>query len=212
MSEKKQEKRKLETNRDGKSVSAGSPKLRIENKDHESIPIGKEPPRLKQQSYKDITAKSVVKLPYNQVKPVNQRIFCIAIDPGEMKTEAGIILPTTYTSIEAKGNQKRNLLRYFVIDVADDCDIRFEKTKNTKLSKIERGDEVFPFIPVEAVDFRFPTIHDFYNHEDYIVLHQTELGGVGISSLLKKEKDIEEGPMGNDGGHGSSSGMRKQKE
>lgn len=168
-------------NQGGKSIFTGDPKLRV------SVPIRKEPPRIKQQSYEDITAQSVIKLPHNQVRPVNQRIFCIAIDPGEMKTEAGIILPTTYTSIEAKGNQKRNLLRYFVVDVADDCDIRFEKMANVAPSKIKRGDEVFPFIPVEAVDFKFPTIHDFYNHENYIVLHQTELGGVGISSLLKKE-------------------------
>ena len=185
--------RKLHIVSPGKVDPKLAEKLRTNNLDGKppittSVTDGK-PSKVDQKSYEDITAQSVVKLPKNQVRPVNQRIFCIAINPGEMKTEGGIILPTEYTSAEAKGSQKRSLFRYFVVDVADDCSIRYGKMANIAPSKIERGDEVFPFIPVEAVDFKFPTVHDFYNHEDYIVLHETELGGVGISSLLAKEKE-----------------------
>jgi len=181
-------------NQGGRSVFAGNrtpaKKLHIVTPDKidPKLTAGK-PPKVDQKSYEEITAQSVVKLPKNQVRPVNQRIFCVAVDPGEMKTESGLILPTEYTQPEAKGSQKRRLFRYFVVDVADDCNIKYEKTKNSEPSKIERGDEVFPFIPVEAVDFNFPTVHDFYNHEDYIVFHETELGGVGVSSLLAKEKE-----------------------
>ena len=182
-------------NQGGKSIFGGSKtptgKLRIATPDKidPDATAGGKKPKLEQKSYEEITAQSVIKLPKNQVRPVNQRIFCIAVDPGEMKTEGGIILPTEYSLTEAKGGQKRRLLRYFVVDVADDCNIRYEKIANVAPSKIERGDEIFPFIPVEAVDFKFPTVHDFYNHKDYIVLHETELGGVGISSLLAKKKE-----------------------
>ena len=155
--------------------------------EEEKIPVGKVPPKLEQKSYEDITVTSVVELPNNQVRPVNGRIFVIAVDPSEMKTESGIILPSSYQKETAKGSQKRQLLRYFVIDVADDCTIRFKKASNLDSGKIERGDEVFPFIPVEAVDFEFPEVHDFYNHQNYTVLHETELGGVGVSSLISKE-------------------------
>jgi len=194
--EKTNDKRK--PNQGGKSVFAGiaggktpTKKLHIAkpNKIDPNLTAGEEkPPKVEQKSYKDLTAKSVIKLPHNQVRPVNGRIFVITVDPTEMKTEGGIILPSSYQKETAKGSQKRTLLRYFVIDVADDCTIRFTKTENSSPSKIERGDEVFPFIPVEAVDFEFPELHDFYNNENYTVIHETELGGVGVSSLIEKEE------------------------
>ena len=152
-------------------------------------------PRVKEQSFEEITAQSVITLPKNQVRPVYQRIFCIAVDPGEMKTEGGVIIPTSFNQPEAKSNQKVKLMRYFVVDVADDCTIRFKKNRNDRTvpsslpqDKIERGDEVFPFIPPDAVDFVFPEVFDFYNNERYIVFHETELGGVGVSPLISKEE------------------------
>lgn len=139
-------------------------------------------PRVGQKTYKDITATSVIELPKNDVKPVNQRIYCIATDPGEMKTGGGIILPSTHNSPEAKGGRKRELRRYWVVDVADDCNIKFNGRK------ISRGDEVYPFIPQEAEEWTFPMIFDFYTNKEYTVIHETELAGVGMSSLLKKEE------------------------
>ncbi len=175
MSEKKK------SNEYGKTIYMG-PKPEAEK-----IPVGKEPPKLGQKSFEEITANSVIALPQNQVRPVNQRIFCIMVDPGEMKTEGGLIIPTKYNKPEARNDQSVELIRFFVIDVADDCTILFKKTANSSPCKIERGDEVFPFIP-DVVKWSFPTVHDFYNHITYTVLHETELAGVGVSSLIQKEE------------------------
>jgi hypothetical protein len=150
------------------------------------------PKKLEKKSYEEITAVGVIELPKNRVKPVNQRIFCIAQDPGLMKTDGGIILPSVHNASEGKGGQKRKLMRYFVVDVADDCDIRFNKTEdNPEGSKIERGDEVFPFIPAEAVEWSFPETFDFDLNIGYVTIHQTELAGVSISPLIEKEEEEE---------------------
>jgi hypothetical protein len=148
-------------------------------------------PKVDQKTYEEITKTSVITLPDNKVKPVNQRIFAIAQDPGEMKTDSGIILANTYNLPEAKKGRKREVLRYFVVDVSDDCDVKVPYTKDDgtiSRRNLERGDEIFPFIPAEAEEWSFPLVHDFYNNNDYIVFHQSELAGVGMSSLLKKEK------------------------
>ena len=145
-------------------------------------------PQVKRKSFEEITVQSVIKLPRNQVRPVNQRIFCFEVDPGEIKTEGGLYLPTSYNKPEAKGGQTRKLMRYFVIDVADDCTIRFSKDRNSEARKIERGDEVYPFIPDTAVEHDVIVLHDFYNQQDYVVFHETELGGVGVSPLISKEE------------------------
>lgn len=146
-------------------------------------------PKVKPKTFEEITNTSVINLPKNQVKPVNGRIFAIAQDPGEMKTEGGILLPTAYSLPEARKGKKREILRYFVVDVADNCNINVpaENLQFAKFRKLERGDEIFPFIPQEAEEWSFPIVHDFYNNNDYIVFHETELAGVGMSPLLKKE-------------------------
>lgn len=147
-------------------------------------------PRVGKKSYKDITATSVIELPKNEVKPVFGRIFCIAQDPGEMKTGGGIILPNTHNAPEAKGGRKRELMRYWVVDVADDCKVTVPVArKSEERRKLERGDEVYPFIPQEAEEWTFPTVFDFYLNQEYLVIHETELAGVGMSPALKKEDD-----------------------
>ncbi len=170
-----------------KAVKTLAEKESIKLPTDDKIPPGEPPPKLEQKSYEEITAQSVVTLPHNQVRPVNGRIFCKEVNPEEMKTDGGIILPSQYDKPEAKGGQQIQLKRYFVIDVADDCTIRFKKRENTTPCKIKRGDEVFPFIP-DVVDFKFPTLFDFYINKEYMVFHETELGGVGVSSLIQKEK------------------------
>ena len=151
----------------------------------DNLPKRKEP-----KSFKEITAQSVIELPKNQVKPVNQRFFCIGQDPGEMKTAGGVILPSIHNAPEAKGGQKRELLRFWVIDVADDCDIMIPTGPEFKeRRKVERGDEIYPFIPEDAVDWSFAKVFDFYINQQYYVFHQTELDGVGMSSLSEKEKE-----------------------
>lgn len=140
------------------------------------------PKRKEAKSYEEITATSVIELPKNQVKPVNQRIFCFEQDPGEMKTQGGIIVPSSHNLPDAKGGKARYRKRYFVIDVADDCTIKVNDRK------ISRGDEVYPFIPQEAEEWSFPTVFDFYVNAAYLVFHETELAGVGMSSLLEKKE------------------------
>ncbi len=154
----------------------------------DNLPKRKEP-----QSFKEITATSVIELPKNQVKPVNQRIFCFEQDPGEMKTQGGIIVPSSHNLPDAKGGKARYRKRYFVIDVADDCTVMVPVDPNNgnnpeNKRKLARGDEVYPFIPQEAEEWSFPTVFDFYVNAAYLVFHETELAGVGMSSLLKKEK------------------------
>lgn len=148
-------------------------------------------PKIPGNTYEDITKVSVINLPNNQVKPVNGRIFAIAQDPGEMKTEGGLILPTAYSMPEERKGLKRERLRYFVVDVAEDCNIKVP-TKGPQNEdwkrNLERGDEIFPFMPQDADGWTPPIVHDFYNNQDYIVFHESELAGVGMSGLLKKEK------------------------
>jgi len=147
-------------------------------------------PKMKTKSYEDITAFSVLEIPKNQVKPVNQRIFCISQDPGEQKTEHGIIIPNQHNKPESKGGRKRERRRYWVVDVADDVTLEVPLFPGSKERRpLERGDEVYPFIPEEAEAWDFVMVYDFYTNKEYIVFHQTELGGVGMSPSVKKEKD-----------------------
>lgn len=136
-------------------------------------------PKLEGKTFEEITAVAVLQIPINQIKPINQRIFCIETDPGEMRTKGGIIIATDYKTSEAKGSRKRNLRRYFVVDSADDCS-----------NKYSRGDEVSPFIPDEAEEWSFPKVYDFYTKKVYTVLHESELAGI---SKIKHEAEKEEG-------------------
>lgn len=129
------------------------------------------------------TMEMVIELPKNQVKPVNGRIFCVETDPGEMKTKSGLILPTDYQAPQARGGRQRRLRRFWVVDVADDVSLKVAGRK------LQRGDEVYPFIPNEAEAWSFPIVFDYYLNTSYIVLHETELAGIGNPENIKQDED-----------------------
>ena len=125
---------------------------------------------------------SVIELPKNQIKPVNRRIFAIEQDPGEMRTAGGILVPTDFSMPEAKKGIERKLRRYYVVDVADDVDLQVNGRK------LERGDEIVPFIPQDAQDWTFVQAFDFYINKWYFVFEQMEICAIGMSPSLKKEE------------------------
>jgi co-chaperonin GroES (HSP10) len=140
------------------------------------------PEKLKNKSYEEITAVSVIDVPRNHLKPVNQRIFCVKVDPGEQKTESGIILATSYGNDESKGKKVKKF-RYFVIDVAVDCTVEFIDHKDNKRT-LRRGDEIAPFIPEDMISYSHTLVHDFGNNEIYVSFHQTEIAGVNKKPLF----------------------------
>jgi len=135
-------------------------------------------PRMQGEDYKGQTVMAVVEIPNNVVKPLNGRIFAIEQDPGEMKTEGGVIIPTTYQAPEAKGAVTRNLRRYYAVDVADDVTL-----------PVCRGDEIFPFIPQEAENWSFPVIIDWAINKAYLVFHESELAGYSHTDQENKEEN-----------------------
>lgn len=126
--------------------------------------------------YQELISKMIIEIPYNKIKPVNQRIFCIEVDPHEQKTEGGIIIPTQFALSEAKGGRTRKLRRYFVVDLADDCTI-----------PVKRGMEIYPFIPIEAEAWSFPEVYDWEAGKIYITLHQTEIHGISMAEVVEKD-------------------------
>ena len=112
------------------------------------------------------------KLPNNKIKPIDHRIFAIAVDPGDVYTnmQKKILKATSFAEAEAKGDmQVKKMYRFFVVDVSEDIS-NFE---------IKRGVEIFPFFPARAIDWDFVEVWDWENNgEQYIVFHETEIAGV----------------------------------
>jgi co-chaperonin GroES (HSP10) len=138
-------------------------------------------PKLKGKTYEEITATSVVTIPKNTFKPVNQRIYCVEQLANEMKTSGGLIIPSKFSMPESqRRNVEREMKRYFVVDVADDVDISFNG------NKIMRGDEVCTFMPSDAIAYSPTTICDFGSGTTFIVFHQSEIAGC-VRHEIEKE-------------------------
>ena len=111
-----------------------------------------------------------IELVKNVLKPVMQRIFVKEINVDELKTGSGLYLPTRYKAGEKK-HEVRERNRYIVIDI-DPTSILY--TQNG----LRRGDEVVPFIPEGATNAEWPKVLDWSNGEEYLVFHDTEIGGI----------------------------------
>lgn len=114
--------------------------------------------------------------------PVNQRILCIDIDPGEIKTDSGIILPGQRTA-PAKDDSIRSKPRFIVAAAAGDA-ILIDKDGSEYL--IQQGDEIYPFWPEDAIGFSFPLVFDYGTMRFYTTFHITELAG--FIKRIPKEK------------------------
>lgn len=161
--------------------AVNQPEMNDKSKDLIAPGINLNVPKLENKSYEELTAVSVVTIPKNTFKPVNQRIYCIGQLATEMKTAGGIIVPSRFSMPDARQGVEKELYRYFVVDVAEDVDISF----NGK--KLERGDEICTYMPEDAIAYSPATIYDFGSGTKFIVFHQSEIAG--CVKHEQKEKD-----------------------
>jgi len=130
----------------------------------------------------DIIASAAYETTDPTVIPVNQRILCIEVDPGEIKTEAGVILPGQKTS-PGKDGEILDKPRFIVAAAAGDATLI---DKDGKEYNLQQGDEIYPFWPPGAIDFDFPYIFDYGTKQYYTTFHTTELAG--FIKRIPKEK------------------------
>lgn len=119
-----------------------------------------------------LVTEVVIDIPYNTIKPVNQRIFAVAFDPGEQKTKGGIIIPTKFATAESEERKKKDYKRYYVVDFADDCTL-----------PLKRAMEISPFFPEDSIGFTFPEVIDWGNGRRYTTFHQSELAGYSLEEI-----------------------------
>lgn len=130
----------------------------------------------------DIIAGAVYDTTNPTIIPVNQRILCIEVDPGEIKTGSGIILPGQKTGVAKDGETMQDKPRFIVAAAAGDAIFIDADGKEYKLSQ---GDEVYPFWPPGAIGFDFPYVFDYGTKQYYTTFHTTELAGF-IKNIPKK--------------------------
>lgn len=144
------------------------------------------PPKLVGKSFEEqtqrISEKETVEIeiPDCKIKPVNQRIYCITRKPtaNEYKTKGGLIIATQYANPEARREgEEVNLLRYFVVAVANDCGTKFIDDKGFERG-FEVGDEVTPFIPASMIHYDPTLVIDYDLGLQYVTFHESELAGV----------------------------------
>ena len=111
-----------------------------------------------------------IDLEKNVLKPVMHRIFVKEISVDELKTDSGLLLPTRY-QVGEKKYEVRERNRYIVIDI-DPTSILYIQ------NGLRRGDEVVPFIPEGATNALWPTVLDWATGKEYLVFHDTEIGGI----------------------------------
>ena len=107
------------------------------------------------------------------ITPVNQRLLCIDIDPGEVKTDAGIILPGQKAA-PAKDGTAMSKPRFIVAAAAGDAIVT---NKEGKEYKLQQGDEIYPFWPMDAIGWDFPIVFDYGTQRYYYSLHVSEVAG-----------------------------------
>ena len=130
----------------------------------------------------DIIGSAIYETTDPSIIPVNQRILCIDIDPGEIKTESGLILPGQKT-LEDKKGESQDKPRFIIAAAAGDAVLI---DKDGKEYNLQQGDEVYPFWPPGAIGFDFPTVFDYKTQINYVTFHTTELAGF-IKGIPKKK-------------------------
>lgn len=135
----------------------------------------------------------VITIPNLMIRPMQGRIFCIEVepDPIQLSRIANLILPTTIKQRKdfptGPENIEVKLKRYFVVDVADDVSIKLLSVtpmiggKEGKKRKLQKGDEVIPFIPQGIVGFEFPVVMDWNTNQKVLSFHYTEIAATSCS-------------------------------
>lgn len=121
----------------------------------------------------EIIANRAYKVADPTITPVNQRLLCIDIDPGEVKTDAGIILPGQKAN-PAKDGSAMSKPRFIVAASAGDATVIDKEGKEYRL---QQGDEIYPFWPQEAIGWNFPVVFDYGTQRYYYSFHVSEVAG-----------------------------------
>lgn len=138
--------------------------------------------KLKNKTFEEITAVSVIDIPKCQLTPSNGRIFITSVDAGEQKTAGGVIIPNKFNNDPQKEKSTIERKRYYVVAVADDVPVKDVG------KKLEMGDEVFLLLMPDAIGFDLPYVIDYYTRNTFDVIHYTELAAIGASATLQKEE------------------------
>lgn len=137
--------------------------------------------------------KMVVELPRPTIQPVNRRMYCVAVKTDEVKTKAGIIVPTDFTKTKMQETQHWEFKRYFIVAVSEDFDLTFKDHSTGEVRKPRRGDEVVIFYHEDALRYSPALVVDFGNGgEKYCVFHQEEIAGMANTPPLIEEGDEKE--------------------
>jgi hypothetical protein len=129
-----------------------------------------------------------IELPKNVLKPPEDRLFCLAFSPPEQKIKElstpQIIKPDYLKKHNPTSGEDVtiDLKRYFVVDIDPNCKLH-------KIKGVSRGDEIAPFIPQSSLGYDPVMVRDFYTGEDYIVMHETEIGGFTLRADMPKGEE-----------------------
>ena len=132
----------------------------------------------------DIIASAPYDIPKPTMIPVNARLLCIAVDPGEIKTAAGIIIPGQQTILD-EDDRIKNLPRFIVAAAAKDAFVL--DGKGEPLYYFKPGDEAYPYWPEDSIGFHFPIVFDYGSQTYFTTLHVSELVAY-VPAIKKVEK------------------------
>lgn len=130
----------------------------------------------------------VINIPTTEIEPQNRRLFVIRHAPPDIKRESGILLPA---QMFGKDKHEKPVpipkFRYYVVAVAEDCNLMFLDRIQNKRRKIQRGDEIYlPFIEI-ADRYTIPFIIDYlHGGNELLVIDQDAV--IGIMGLPAQEK------------------------
>jgi len=120
----------------------------------------------------------VVEIPKTDLQPQNGRILVIGVSAEDVKTHAGIIIPTNFTEMKGDDKLEWEFRRYFVIAVAKDVQLTV-KVGDKAPRQIKRGDEIQPFFHSDALKVEYPQVIDWDNGgEKLTMLHESEIAVV----------------------------------
>lgn len=118
------------------------------------------------------------KIPKNTIQPVNRRVFVIDKPAPEDISPAGIIMPKDLLATKGEDEVNVKVERYFVVDVAPDCDLTVEYEKGKERRKLQRGDEVYIFYPESALSYEKVIVFDHDASERFYTLDPSEIAAV----------------------------------
>lgn len=131
---------------------------------------------------------SETKVPDTRIIPSPMRIFTIAVEAEEYKTESGIIVPQNFNSGLREGEAKSQT-RYLIVSLGD---VVKEQTFDGK--KPEVGDELIYMDIPDAVKLSLPVVRDLELLErtnemlEYTLFDVMEIAGI----IKRKEKEKKE--------------------